>query len=229
MSILVTYGGTKVPIDDVREIKNSSTGRLGSRIVMALADMMSPEDRLYQLRAIDAEEPVLPTDKLSFCPFMTFTDFHSYADALELLLVNTNIDVVFLAAAVADFVVKKQPGKIDTSKPFVLNCTPTPKLIASVKKWRPSVKQVGFKLLSKVTEQELVDTAMEAGRKAGSDITIANDLASITKNQHPVYVVDHAACTHRRFETGSEGFSGMGEMKTSEMVRYVLQRLGVGV
>jgi len=36
MKILVTSGGTKVPIDDVRSITNTSSGSFGSKIVTSL-------------------------------------------------------------------------------------------------------------------------------------------------------------------------------------------------
>jgi phosphopantothenoylcysteine synthetase/decarboxylase len=234
MNVLVTYGGTKVPIDDVRDITNKSKGDFGSRIVTCLTDKFVTIPKIIAssglsnvacLRAVESREPSSPIR--GYIDEHLFTTFEDYALQMERLLTTKRFDVVFLAAAVSDFTVEKQPGKIASNVPVTISLIPTPKIIKYVKKWSPGIKQVGFKLLKGVSENELISVAMKAGEECGSEVTIANDLEWITKHSHPVYVCDVKKGTHRRFETGTENVVGRHRENTMKMLEYVFECLGL--
>lgn len=59
-----------------------------------------------------------------------------------------------------------------------------PKVISSVKKIQPKTILVGFKLLSHVSEETLLQAARMQMIKSGSDFVFANDLSTINKDGH---------------------------------------------
>jgi len=72
----------------------------------------------------------------------------------------------------------------------------TPKVISLIKKLQPNTLLVGFKLLSKVSLETLLDTAHSLLIKNGCDLVLANDLAEITPLKHRGYLIDR----HKSYE-----------------------------
>jgi phosphopantothenate-cysteine ligase len=64
-----------------------------------------------------------------------------------------------------------------------------PKLIARVKDWAPGIYLVGFKLLSGADEATLIETARKAGTENRSDLTVANDMATLRQGRHTIHLV----------------------------------------
>ncbi len=92
--ILITAGGTREPIDSVRYIGNTSSGRTASR----LADELTQAGhRVTWLGADDAVMPRLSCDMQRFCSFADL------ALQLQTLLAADDYDMVIHAAAVSDF------------------------------------------------------------------------------------------------------------------------------
>lgn len=120
-----------------------------------------------------------------------YESFEDYARILKKLLLENNVDIAILGAAVSDYGLKKYHGKISsTEKDLSLVLTKNPKVIKSVKKWsKKPIFQVGFKLLSDVSEQKLIEEAYKSGLENGSDLTIANDLKKIRGNNREVIVI----------------------------------------
>lgn len=76
-------------------------------------------------------------------------------------------------------------GKIDSDIPNLLIAMErAPKVISLVKELNPNATLVGFKLLSDVSEAELVDYSNKQIKHSGSDYVLANDLSTITATQH---------------------------------------------
>ena len=59
-----------------------------------------------------------------------------------------------------------------------------PKVISCVKQIQPNTILVGFKLLSHVAEEALIQAAQEQMRSNGSDFVLANDLSNIEGDHH---------------------------------------------
>jgi hypothetical protein len=210
--VLITSGGTIVKIDDVRHIGNFSTGTFPSQLA---EEILKKGDIVYYLHAKNA---VLPfSSKFIFNPYQktipqfknfrkfkkTYLKFSNnlilipyqtvdeYATKLREILSKNEIDMVFLGAAVSDYTTKFVKGKI-TSNSEILNLTLTknPKYIQFVKKWsKKHPFQVGFKLLSNVSSEKLIETAYKSGLESKSDITIANDLSKIKAGKREVFLV----------------------------------------
>lgn len=214
MNVVVTGGGTVAPIDDVRHIANVSSGRFSAMITeaclarganvwhihapgaqlpfqrLARFDLDTPDPtaectRLSALRArwIEAR------DRLRLVPLREGT-VADYSTRLEHTLRSEPIDIVFLAMAVSDFEPQPLPGKLESQRDTLLiHATRTPKVIRSVRNWAPSVYLVGFKLLSRVSEAELIRQAESACRTNRADLTVANDLQTLRTGRHTVHLV----------------------------------------
>lgn len=202
--VLVTSGGTRIKFDDVRSLEldygfdaepsfgNFSKGGFGWNLCYAMHYMFHPHDFLqFHLHAKDA--PTLKDIFVdSYWPIDYFY-YEEYAQQLETIMKTQKPHIVFLAAAVSDYGLPKLDGKVSSDQDKIaFELSKLPKLINKVKEWHPDCIQVGFKLLSNVSEDLLVETAIKAGTKAGSDFTIANDLETIKNGRHSVYLVDHS-------------------------------------
>jgi phosphopantothenate-cysteine ligase len=214
INILVTGGGTLVPIDDVRQITNMSTGRFSTAISEAALrrgahvwhvhgkGALTPFDsrarfhldcpditaELARLQALKAEYDEVK-HRLNVVPLVEGT-VPEYAETLERLLKTEPIDIVFLAMAVSDFAPIPDPGKIASEiDELVVHCRRLPKLIRSVRDWSPSVYLIGFKLLSGSTEAALIDRARRDLTVNRADLTVANDLRLIRQGRHTIHLV----------------------------------------
>ena len=76
-------------------------------------------------------------------------------------------------------------GKISSDlESLVVLLDRAPKVISHVKQMQPKTILVGFKLLSDVSEEELLQAAQKQMQTSGSDFVLANDLAAIDGDNH---------------------------------------------
>jgi len=124
MTILITIGPTQESLDSMRLISNRSTGDLGTRIALRMAE---------EGHRVIAAPPFTSTDELSSC--------------LERLSKEESIDAIFHAAAVSDFYLPGAGnGKIPTSEgSLTLTLEPTPKLLPRMRGWFPNAVITGWK------------------------------------------------------------------------------------
>ncbi len=188
MRALITAGGTSEPIDDVRVVTNLSTGRFGAAIANALSrrgvevTILAGPALLAREHLLDAEVRCVP-----------FGPDGSFADLDRALTEHTEHppDLLFMAAAVSDYSPVRAAGKIrSTEDRLVVEMTKNPKLLKTLReRCGPDCWLVGFKLLSGVSTDELVEVAR--GQIAGSrlDMTVANDAATFAPGRHPIVVV----------------------------------------
>ncbi|MGX7031601.1 phosphopantothenate--cysteine ligase [Vagococcus zengguangii] len=96
MRILVTAGGTKEKIDEVRYIANHSTGRLGSII----ADNFAQDDN-HHVTYIHGYGAIVPENKaIQLIPIFTSQDLES---AIKHELTTHTYDIVIHSMAVSDY------------------------------------------------------------------------------------------------------------------------------
>ena len=79
MNIIVTAGGTSEPIDNVRRIANTGTGRLGSLV----ADELAEADWTDHIFYVCAKDSIRPVSKRVTC-----VEIQSVADLQELSLIH---------------------------------------------------------------------------------------------------------------------------------------------
>lgn len=169
--IIVTAGGTREPIDDIRSITNKSSGKMGA----ALADecFLRGADVLL-LRSKYAVEPRYAIRQQTF---------ETSADLFELIK-NTirQHDCIFHTAAVSDFSVQnKKKGKIPSNTAIRLSLIPSQKIIHEIKQWNPSIKLIAFKAEYGLQEQELLKKARIKMESSRADCMVANDVSKINQ------------------------------------------------
>lgn len=174
--VLVTAGGTREPIDDVRFLGNGSTGATGAAIAAELAAQGMNVTLLRAASSVPAPQGVASRT------FDTFSDLEA---ALAEELREKPPSHVIHAAAVSDFTLPKREGKIRSGQELSLELEPTPKLIARLKEWAP-VKVCGFKLTSgagEVARREAVARVMEH-----SDLVVHNDRSEMGSGRHTFHL-----------------------------------------
>lgn len=208
MKILVTSGGTKIPIDKVRDITNMSKGTFGSKIATELLKM---GNEVMFFRAKGSKSPMsitldmmkdeAPLGKvwewehtrqawLQRYHELEYSTFNEYRERLERWIKIEQPDIVMLAAAVSDYGVENpHNGKIRSNDLFTIKLVQLPKIIHLIKTWHPNCKLVGFKLLVDSKEYQLVDAAKKSIAENGCDMIVANDLADIKDGKHKVHLV----------------------------------------
>ncbi len=219
MKIIITAGGTSEKIDDVRTITNSSTGRLGFAIGKAFAEKYGDDiEKIYYLHGLRAAYP--QHEKVEPIAIGGVMDLQA---ELQKLLTTEKIDAVVHAMAVSDYIVNEvttldkirgtedpenaadlSGNKISSDiDDLVIHMKKSPKVISGIKKWAPDTRLVGFKLLSSVPHEELIDVGYHLLQKNDCDFVMANDLSEIGKDYHRGYLI-HKDKTYDTMETNEE-------------------------
>lgn len=219
MKIIITAGGTSEKIDDVRTITNSSTGRLGYAIGKAFADKHKDRiEKIYYLHGLRASYP--EGDMVEPIAIGGVMDLKA---ELERLLTEEKIDAVIHAMAVSDYIVNEvttldrirgtespdnradlSGNKISSDiDDLVIHMKRSPKVISTIKKLSPETTLVGFKLLSGVPHDELIDVGKRLMKKNDCDFVMANDLKEIGADFHRGYLI-HRDGTYDIMENNDE-------------------------
>jgi phosphopantothenoylcysteine decarboxylase/phosphopantothenate--cysteine ligase len=196
LRILVTSGGTAEPIDGVRVLTNTSTGRTGAGLASYLTGRGHEVILLRARSAVKAG--AVSREEL----FSTFAELDT---ALKRLLGGEHFDAVIHAAAVSDFGIEsvvtdgvaQPPGGVkleSASAPVTLRLRPLPKLVDSLRadSRNPRVTVVAFKLTTDA-KPAAVNAAVEAlMQRSGADLVVHNDLSQRGKGD------DFPACIYQR-------------------------------
>jgi phosphopantothenoylcysteine decarboxylase/phosphopantothenate--cysteine ligase len=143
--VIVTAGGTREPIDAVRYIGNSSSGRMGIELAKAARDAGAR----VSLIAANIDLPL---------PKGVEVTRVSSVDELELAM-DYGCDAMIMAAAVSDFrVANPFLGKLERSAGLNLELTPTKDLIANYAANHPETISIAF-ALAEETDDRLVEIA----------------------------------------------------------------------
>jgi phosphopantothenoylcysteine decarboxylase / phosphopantothenate---cysteine ligase len=162
--VLVTAGGTREAIDPVRFIGNRSSGRMGHALAQAAADRGAAVTLVTTVdRAAPAGAEVVRVESAE-----------QMADAV--LGRYPHVDVVVMAAAVADF----RPKRVESSKikkdggPPEVVLEPTPDILAELGRTKRAQVLVGF---AAETDDLLAHAAEKLARKR-ADLLVANDVSA---------------------------------------------------
>lgn len=180
LRVLVTSGGTAEPIDGVRVLTNTSTGRTGAGLAAHLARCGHEVVLLRALTAVPASAGV--REEL----FSTFAELDA---ALIRLLGGEEFDAVIHAAAVSDFAVEavvtdagaRLPGgaKLESAAgPLRLRLRAQPKLVDTLRarSRNPRLVVVAFKLTADAGSSAAAAESLLA--RSGADFVVHNDLAA---------------------------------------------------
>ena len=209
MRVLITAGGTRAYIDEIRWLGNVSSGRFGAEIALAALGRGAEVLHFYSERAIspvekkiditgdiEAQLTEVKLTAAAFAPHkdryreIKFLSLESYQQTLEELLTKEHFDVIFLAAAVSDYAPVAQEGKIPSDREHLtLQLNRVPKTIDRVKLIAPDIYQVGFKLLVGSSTEGLIEAAESSARSNHSDCIVANDLDLLRESRHTIHLV----------------------------------------
>ncbi|HEL9629693.1 TPA: phosphopantothenate--cysteine ligase [Streptococcus suis] len=203
MKLLITSGGTSEAIDQVRAITNHASGNLG-KIIAEQALRIGHEVTLVTTKQAVKPEPQqnLTIIEISNVESLQSTLeplvkthhalIHSMAVSDYTPVYMTGLEEVQSTEDIASLLDKKNAeSKISSKDDYqVLFLKKTPKVISYVKKWNPSIKLIGFKLLVDVPKEELFAVARQSIERNGADYILANDLTDIKGNQHIAYLLD---------------------------------------
>lgn len=172
LRVLVTAGGTQEPIDAVRAITNTSTGKTGVKIAETLA--------AFGMDVTVARAQTAPVaGGARNVAFQTFNDLQAL---LKTELANTNYDVVIHAAAISDYSVKTsdQTQKLSSDpETLTLQLTKNPKLVNEIKKLSPNSKLIAFKLTANASPDQRLAAVEKLARASNADLVIQNDISEI--------------------------------------------------
>lgn len=245
MKILVTSGGTKVPIDRVRSITNMSRGTFGAKIARQLLKLDNQAQVVYlgaaefctpfSLNINFAKTGLLDTLSQTMKFFRshlrcrsryteaTYKTFGEYRATLKKLMLLYQPDVVVLAAAVSDYVVTNYTdGKIRSKDTCQIELENAPKIINLVQRtWCPACQIVGFKLLVDSSDAELVREARRILVNAGCSFIVANDLRDIKDGSHRLLIVSEDEVEEYKTDPDDpEYLAGVVATKTLALCRF---------
>ncbi|MBI4434883.1 NUDIX domain-containing protein [Candidatus Uhrbacteria bacterium] len=214
---LVTAGGTREPIDDVRVLTNISGGSFGVAIARALA-AAGVDTTIAGSR--EALAKLGPTDgAIQRIPFATFQDLRAVLEAAAASAAQPSL--VLMAAAVADYSPIRTDGKLSSdADELVIRCSRNPKLIAMFREqFGVQTFLVGFKLLSRASRAELITRAREQIRKYRLNLVVANDLTEIRGGRRAVILITP--------EGGAIPIDGTTDDVAEALVTFLLRRVRV--
>jgi phosphopantothenoylcysteine decarboxylase/phosphopantothenate--cysteine ligase len=200
--VIITAGGTREPIDSVRFIGNSSSGRMGIELAKAARDMGAT----VTLIAANIDLPLPPSVEVIRV---------STVDELELAM-DQECDLLVMAAAVSDFRVKSpSTEKLTRGQNLSLELTPTKDLIASYAANHPQTVTVAFALADQ-SGQELVDIATRKLWDKGVRFMVANSVSALGSDSSTIHIVTSA---------GSEEFTSSKRDLSREILTRVAPAL----
>lgn len=215
-NFVITSGGTSEKIDNVRKITNSSTGKLGFTIASKLVERYDQKiENIYYICSKTSYKPshkkikiieIVDTNDLEiavrdilqnqridyFIHSMAVSDYTvDYVTTAEKLALeienNQGIDVVDLIQNYKDGI---NDAKISSyEENLIIKMKRTSKIISIIKDLSPSTCLVGFKLLDSVSEERLLEVAINLKDKNKCDFVVANDLSHIRNGKHEAFII----------------------------------------
>ena len=215
MNIVITAGGTSERIDNVRKITNSSSGKLGMIIANTIINNHRDVDKIYYVCSSNAFKPsnekikIITVSSVSdlekvVCDLLTnnkidyfihsmavsdyAVDYVSTSKLLEEYINNHTSESISHLISHNQNVI--QDSKISSyEQDLIIRLKKTKKIISIIKKISPNTKLFGFKLLDKVTKEELISRAIDLMDKNKCDLVVANDLDNIRSVHHKAYII----------------------------------------
>lgn len=204
-NIIVTSGGTREYVDDVRVMTNISSGALGAKIAAELYHNGARVHYIHGKGSVmpSVDEGINESARLNTYPIVTCQDLY---DTLKSLCIAFKPFSVIHSAAVSDFTFKSdKPIKLSSSdeEGFIdymrQTITRNPKIIQKIKEWAPETHLIGFKFTVGKTADELEQIAWDMGKKTMCYGVIANDKEMMKREKtHTAFWVPTHCDTFKR-------------------------------
>lgn len=188
--VLITSGGTREKIDDVRVLTNLSTGATGAELTDRMESLGIPTVLLH------AESSCLPQADGERIPFTSSEDLRA---RMRDRLARGDVFAVVHLAAVSDFIPReweqageKHPisaaGKISSSSELTLRLSRNAKILPEIRAMSPAPLHItAFKLTSGADESQALE-AVNRVFESGADWVVHNDSTRIDRvsGRHPM-------------------------------------------
>ena len=195
--VMVTAGGTREPIDSVRFIGNSSTGRMGIELAKAA-------------RHLGANVTLIAANIETAIPAGIDLIRVSSVDELELAM-DRDCDLIVMSAAVSDFKVKKPSSeKLKRGATVTLDLVPTKDLIANYVA-NHSCVSIAF-ALADFSGEKLVEVATSKLWDKGVDFIVGNSVTALGSEDNQIEFISRDS---------HESASG----SKAELSRWILERV----
>jgi len=202
--ILITAGPTWVALDEVRVVSNISTGELGNLLAQAAVKAGMKVDVFLGT----VSYPFTVTGAQVF----RFRYFEDLCRLIEEQLRRQKYDVILHVAAVSDYLARSALGKISSlNKSLIIRLRQAPKLVVRLRALNPKAFLVMFKLEAGITDAILKKRALQAMKKCGADLVVANRFAG---------------GRYRGFILGCEGapLRGLKRKELTEVLFHILKQ-----
>lgn len=192
--ILITSGGTKEKIDNVRYISNLSTGNTGA----SLADYFSNEG--YDVTFLKSAQSKFPSRETKF---LEFEDYKSINNTLKNELAKNSYDFIIHLAAISDYSPNKisygnteeiLPAnfKLSSENDIVqITLTKNDKIIDKLKTWSKNkeVKLVGFKFANSANDNDKKLIINKLFTNSNADLIVYNTIEDRENNNQKFFEV----------------------------------------
>ena len=181
-SVIVTAGGTREPIDEVRFIGNFSSGRMGIELALAFRDA-GAQVKLIACN-IDRELPAgIEIQRVS-----SVSELESAMDQPS--------DLLVMAAAVSDFQLKNpHRGKLPRGEAVSLELTPTKDLLAQYAANQKDSYCVGFALVE--NGSDVIKVATRKMQEKGVAAVVGNEITALGAVDSSVHFVTADGAQHK--------------------------------
>ncbi len=176
--ILIIGGATAEPIDDIRVLTNRSSGKTAVALSIDAFERGADVELWYGY----AQEPV-PS-------FVAVKRFETVHDLFVLLKSKDakEFDGVIVCAAIANYIPKKQTGKIPSGKQsFAIDCVQAPVVLETLRLLIPHAKIVAFKTEEK--KKDVTRRTQQLLTKFRLDAAIGNTLAGFGGDSNEILLL----------------------------------------
>ncbi|MGD8779272.1 MAG: bifunctional phosphopantothenoylcysteine decarboxylase/phosphopantothenate--cysteine ligase CoaBC [Ignavibacteria bacterium] len=186
LKVLITAGGTREKIDNIRYISNLSTGKTSSTIAQYFLD------RGHELTYIHSIDAKLPEGIFETIEYFDFNDLN---EKIKAALKENNYDAVIHQAAISDFSLDsiqaddkilytplKEKLNSDVQN-LTFNLRPNFKIINRIKKYADDkkIKVVSFKFTDTDDKDSQIEQINKLFEKSNSDYVVHNDYSGRIK------------------------------------------------
>ncbi len=176
--VLIIGGATAEPVDDIRVITNRSSGKTAVALALNAFERGADVDLWYG----NASESV-PS-------YIPITRFKTVADISHLIqkIKTQKYDGIVVCAAIANYIPKKQKGKIRSGKDTLfLMFTQAPIILEALRSKAPSARLIAFKTEEK--KATVKRRTMELLKKYHLDGAVGNTLAGFGSAENEILLL----------------------------------------
>ncbi len=184
--VIITAGGTVVPIDAVRSITNQSGGRFPWQIALTFAQMGWRVTVIGSRQLVERVSHAALPKAITLLPFLTYDDLVNRLDEAVSLEAP---DALLMAAAVSDYGADTvAEGKLPSDQEqLTITLRRLPKIISTLRQRLPvTTFLVGFKLTSGASLDQVEAAARKQLYEDRCNLVVHNDLSELRDGQHPV-------------------------------------------